>query len=157
MWKQPPCLVSSTIVGRYTEMTDVLARAAERNMISAQTANQDLTMDSRSLSEGEPLESAGEMIFSIPEAIAFFSCFVTLRAGDLLCMGTLLESARQQQCISRPAIWSRPKRKARQADQPGRIIPIQICHAHVARFKRARIPSLRCRLRARSRIAVAEI
>ena len=32
--------------------------------------------------------SAGEMIFSIPEAIAFLSRFVTLRAGDLLCMGT---------------------------------------------------------------------
>lgn len=32
--------------------------------------------------------SAGEMIFSIPEAIAFLSRFVTLRPGDLLCMGT---------------------------------------------------------------------
>lgn len=31
---------------------------------------------------------AGEMIFSIPESIAFLSRFVTLRAGDLLCMGT---------------------------------------------------------------------
>jgi 2-keto-4-pentenoate hydratase/2-oxohepta-3-ene-1,7-dioic acid hydratase in catechol pathway len=31
---------------------------------------------------------AGEMIFSIPEAIAFLSRFVTLRPGDLLCMGT---------------------------------------------------------------------
>ncbi|MEZ4498957.1 MAG: fumarylacetoacetate hydrolase family protein [Thermomicrobiales bacterium] len=30
---------------------------------------------------------AGEMIFSIAESIAFLSRFVTLRAGDLLCMG----------------------------------------------------------------------
>jgi 2-keto-4-pentenoate hydratase/2-oxohepta-3-ene-1,7-dioic acid hydratase in catechol pathway len=32
--------------------------------------------------------SAGEMIFTIPEAIAFLSRFVTLRPGDLLSMGT---------------------------------------------------------------------
>jgi 2-keto-4-pentenoate hydratase/2-oxohepta-3-ene-1,7-dioic acid hydratase in catechol pathway len=32
--------------------------------------------------------SAGEMIFSIPESIAFLSRFITLRPGDLLCMGT---------------------------------------------------------------------
>lgn len=32
--------------------------------------------------------AAGEMIFSIPEAVAFLSRFVTLRPGDLLCMGT---------------------------------------------------------------------
>ena len=32
--------------------------------------------------------SAGEMIFSILEAIAFLSRFVTIRPGDLLCMGT---------------------------------------------------------------------
>jgi 2-keto-4-pentenoate hydratase/2-oxohepta-3-ene-1,7-dioic acid hydratase in catechol pathway len=32
--------------------------------------------------------AAGEMIFSIPESIAFLSRFVTLRPGDLLCMGT---------------------------------------------------------------------
>lgn len=32
--------------------------------------------------------SAGDMIFTIPESIAFLSRFVTLRAGDLLCMGT---------------------------------------------------------------------
>ncbi|MBX3072069.1 MAG: fumarylacetoacetate hydrolase family protein [Thermomicrobiales bacterium] len=31
---------------------------------------------------------AGEMIFSIPESIAFLSRFVTLRPGDMLCMGT---------------------------------------------------------------------
>jgi 2-keto-4-pentenoate hydratase/2-oxohepta-3-ene-1,7-dioic acid hydratase in catechol pathway len=31
---------------------------------------------------------AGEMIFSIPESIAFLSRFVTVRPGDLLCMGT---------------------------------------------------------------------
>ncbi len=31
---------------------------------------------------------AGEMIFSIPETIAFLSRFVTLRPGDLICMGT---------------------------------------------------------------------
>jgi 2-keto-4-pentenoate hydratase/2-oxohepta-3-ene-1,7-dioic acid hydratase in catechol pathway len=32
--------------------------------------------------------SAGEMIFTIPEAIAFISRFVTLEPGDLLAMGT---------------------------------------------------------------------
>jgi 2-keto-4-pentenoate hydratase/2-oxohepta-3-ene-1,7-dioic acid hydratase in catechol pathway len=32
--------------------------------------------------------SAGEMIFTIPETVAFLSRFVTLRPGDLLCMGT---------------------------------------------------------------------
>lgn len=32
--------------------------------------------------------SAGEMIFSVPEAIAFLSRFVTLEPGDLLAMGT---------------------------------------------------------------------
>lgn len=31
---------------------------------------------------------AGEMIFTVPETIAFLSRFVTLRAGDLICMGT---------------------------------------------------------------------
>ena len=28
------------------------------------------------------------MIFSVPEAVAFLSRFVTLRPGDLVCMGT---------------------------------------------------------------------
>jgi 2-keto-4-pentenoate hydratase/2-oxohepta-3-ene-1,7-dioic acid hydratase in catechol pathway len=32
--------------------------------------------------------AAGEMIFSIPESVAFLSRFVTLRPGDLICMGT---------------------------------------------------------------------
>jgi 2-keto-4-pentenoate hydratase/2-oxohepta-3-ene-1,7-dioic acid hydratase in catechol pathway len=32
--------------------------------------------------------SAGEMIFTIPEAVAFLSRFITLQPGDLLCMGT---------------------------------------------------------------------
>lgn len=32
--------------------------------------------------------SAGEMIFSVPEAIAWISRFLTLEPGDLLCMGT---------------------------------------------------------------------
>lgn len=32
--------------------------------------------------------SAGEMIFSIPEAIAWISSFITLEPGDLICMGT---------------------------------------------------------------------
>jgi 2-keto-4-pentenoate hydratase/2-oxohepta-3-ene-1,7-dioic acid hydratase in catechol pathway len=32
--------------------------------------------------------SAGEMIFSIPEALAFLTRFVTLEPGTLLCMGT---------------------------------------------------------------------
>ena len=32
--------------------------------------------------------SAGEMIFTIPEAIAWISQFITLEPGDLICMGT---------------------------------------------------------------------
>ena len=32
--------------------------------------------------------SAGEMIFTVPEAVAFLSRFITLEPGDLLCMGT---------------------------------------------------------------------
>ena len=32
--------------------------------------------------------SAGEMIFTIPEAIAWISGFITLEPGDLICMGT---------------------------------------------------------------------
>lgn len=32
--------------------------------------------------------SAGEMIFTVPESIAFISQFITLEPGDLLCMGT---------------------------------------------------------------------
>jgi 2-keto-4-pentenoate hydratase/2-oxohepta-3-ene-1,7-dioic acid hydratase in catechol pathway len=32
--------------------------------------------------------SAGEMIFTVPEAIAWISGFVTLEPGDLICMGT---------------------------------------------------------------------
>jgi 2-keto-4-pentenoate hydratase/2-oxohepta-3-ene-1,7-dioic acid hydratase in catechol pathway len=32
--------------------------------------------------------SAGEMIFTIPETIAFLTRFVTIRPGDLICMGT---------------------------------------------------------------------
>lgn len=32
--------------------------------------------------------AAGDMIFTVPETIAFLSRFVTLRPGDLICMGT---------------------------------------------------------------------
>jgi 2-keto-4-pentenoate hydratase/2-oxohepta-3-ene-1,7-dioic acid hydratase in catechol pathway len=32
--------------------------------------------------------SAGDMIFSIPESIAWISQFITLEPGDLICMGT---------------------------------------------------------------------
>ena len=32
--------------------------------------------------------SAGEMIFTVPEAIAWISGFLTLEPGDLICMGT---------------------------------------------------------------------
>lgn len=32
--------------------------------------------------------SAGEMIFTVPESIAFISRFATLEPGDLICMGT---------------------------------------------------------------------
>jgi 2,4-didehydro-3-deoxy-L-rhamnonate hydrolase len=32
--------------------------------------------------------SAGEMIFTVPEAVAWISSFLTLEPGDLICMGT---------------------------------------------------------------------
>ena len=32
--------------------------------------------------------AAGEMIFDVPESIAFISQFITLEPGDLICMGT---------------------------------------------------------------------
>jgi acylpyruvate hydrolase len=32
--------------------------------------------------------SAGEMIFTVPEVIAWISGFLTLEAGDVICMGT---------------------------------------------------------------------
>jgi 2-keto-4-pentenoate hydratase/2-oxohepta-3-ene-1,7-dioic acid hydratase in catechol pathway len=48
----------------------------------------DLEMALRVNGELRQHSSAGEMIFSIPEAIAFISRFVTLEPGDLLAMGT---------------------------------------------------------------------
>jgi 2-keto-4-pentenoate hydratase/2-oxohepta-3-ene-1,7-dioic acid hydratase in catechol pathway len=37
---------------------------------------------------GPYLVTAGEMIFSVPESIAFIAQFITLEPGDLICMGT---------------------------------------------------------------------
>lgn len=48
----------------------------------------DLEMSLRVNGELRQHSAAGEMIFTIPESIAFLSRFVTLRPGDLLCMGT---------------------------------------------------------------------
>ncbi len=48
----------------------------------------DLEMSLKVNGELRQHSAAGEMIFTIPEAVAFLSRFVTLRPGDLLCMGT---------------------------------------------------------------------
>ena len=48
----------------------------------------DLEMSLKVNGELRQHSAAGEMIFTVPEAIAFLSRFVTLRAGDLICMGT---------------------------------------------------------------------
>jgi 2-keto-4-pentenoate hydratase/2-oxohepta-3-ene-1,7-dioic acid hydratase in catechol pathway len=48
----------------------------------------DLEMALRVNGELRQHSAAGEMIFTVPEAIAFLSRFVTLRPGDLICMGT---------------------------------------------------------------------
>lgn len=48
----------------------------------------DLEMSLRVNGELRQHSAAGEMIFTVPEAIAFLSRFVTLRPGDLICMGT---------------------------------------------------------------------
>jgi 2-keto-4-pentenoate hydratase/2-oxohepta-3-ene-1,7-dioic acid hydratase in catechol pathway len=48
----------------------------------------DLEMSLKVNGEVRQHSAAGEMIFTVPETIAFLSRFVTLRPGDLLCMGT---------------------------------------------------------------------
>lgn len=48
----------------------------------------DLEMSLRVNGELRQHSSAGEMIFTVPETIAFLSRFVTLRPGDILSMGT---------------------------------------------------------------------
>jgi 2-keto-4-pentenoate hydratase/2-oxohepta-3-ene-1,7-dioic acid hydratase in catechol pathway len=48
----------------------------------------DLEMSLKVNGELRQSSAAGEMIFTIPEAVAFLSRFVTLRPGDLICMGT---------------------------------------------------------------------
>lgn len=48
----------------------------------------DLEMSLKVNGELRQHSAAGEMIFTIPEAVAFLSRFVTLRPGDLICMGT---------------------------------------------------------------------
>lgn len=47
-----------------------------------------LEMELRVNGERRQHSSAGAMIFTIPEAVAFISRFVRLRPGDLICMGT---------------------------------------------------------------------
>jgi 2-keto-4-pentenoate hydratase/2-oxohepta-3-ene-1,7-dioic acid hydratase in catechol pathway len=47
-----------------------------------------LEMSLRVNGELKQHSSAGEMIFTVPESVAFISRFVTLEPGDLLCMGT---------------------------------------------------------------------
>lgn len=48
----------------------------------------DLEMSLRVNGELRQHSAAGEMIFDVPEAIEFLSRFVTLQAGDMICMGT---------------------------------------------------------------------
>lgn len=48
----------------------------------------DLEMSLKVNGELRQHSAAGQMVFSVPETIAFLSRFVTLRPGDLLCMGT---------------------------------------------------------------------
>lgn len=47
-----------------------------------------LEMSLRVNGEVRQHSEAGEMIFTVPEAIEFLSRFVTLRPGDMICMGT---------------------------------------------------------------------
>ena len=64
--------------------------------------------------------AAGEMIFPMPEAIAFLSRFVTLRPGDLICMGTpggVGEHDRRPTCNR--ATWWRPRSKSSAPGQHG--------------------------------------
>lgn len=49
---------------------------------------QQLEMSLRVNGELRQHSEAGEMIFTVPETIAFLSRFVTLRPGDMICMGT---------------------------------------------------------------------
>jgi 2-keto-4-pentenoate hydratase/2-oxohepta-3-ene-1,7-dioic acid hydratase in catechol pathway len=67
---------SFAVVGPYLVTRDEVADPTDLEM--ALKVNGELRQHS----------AAGEMIFSIPESIAFLSRFVTLRPGDLLCMGT---------------------------------------------------------------------
>lgn len=48
----------------------------------------DLEMSLRVNGELRQHSEAGEMIFTVPETISFLSRFVTLRVGDMICMGT---------------------------------------------------------------------
>jgi 2-keto-4-pentenoate hydratase/2-oxohepta-3-ene-1,7-dioic acid hydratase in catechol pathway len=59
-------------------------------LVTADEAGDPSTLEMALTVNGELRQhsDAGEMIFSIPESIAFLSRFVTLRPGDLLCMGT---------------------------------------------------------------------
>ena len=67
---------SFAVVGPYLVTRDEAGDPTDLEM--ALTVNGELRQHS----------AAGEMIFSIPESVAFLSRFVTLRPGDLLCMGT---------------------------------------------------------------------
>ncbi|MDQ3695607.1 MAG: fumarylacetoacetate hydrolase family protein, partial [Chloroflexota bacterium] len=67
---------SFAVVGPYLVSRDEIADVTALEM--ALRVNGDLRQHS----------SAGEMLFSIPEAIAWIASFITLEPGDLICMGT---------------------------------------------------------------------
>ena len=67
---------SFAVVGPWIATADEVADVGSLEM--ALRVNGDLRQHS----------SAGEMIFTVPEAIAWISAFLTLEPGDLICMGT---------------------------------------------------------------------
>lgn len=67
---------SFAVVGPYLVTRDEIPDPTHLEM--SLTVNGDLRQHS----------SAGEMIFTVPEAIAWISRFLTLEPGDLICMGT---------------------------------------------------------------------
>jgi 2-keto-4-pentenoate hydratase/2-oxohepta-3-ene-1,7-dioic acid hydratase in catechol pathway len=67
---------SFAVVGPYLVTADAIPDVTHLEM--ALSVNGELRQHS----------SAGEMIFTVPEAIAWISRFITLEPGDLLCMGT---------------------------------------------------------------------
>ncbi len=65
-----------SVIGPYLVTSDEIAEP--RSLEMSLRVNGDLRQHSE----------AGEMIFTVPESIAFLSRFVTLRPGDMICMGT---------------------------------------------------------------------